>query len=119
MAKYERKEKELFQVVEDTLSICGELTRDVDVSIYALVAFDHSTGKWVKFAKETHKSGYAIAMLKAERGTQFDNTGKEAVVPLLKMGIVNKSLVEKAVGGSEQLDNEIIGICLAQGLVIL
>lgn len=119
MARYERKEKEFLQITEDTLSIFGELTRDVDVSAYNLVAFDHSTGKWVKFEKETHKTGYAVAMIKGVRGKEFDNTGREALVPLLKMGIVEKGLVEKAAGGAENLDNETIGICLAQGLAIL
>ncbi|AYV94697.1 hypothetical protein [Fusobacterium necrophorum] len=116
MAKYERKEKELAQIVEDTLTIAGVVKQDEDVDLYSLVAYNHSEEKWVKFVKETHKTGFAIAMVKKEKGTEFDNTGKDDVVPLLKIGIVNKEVVKKAFS---ELDEETVGICLAQGLAIL
>ncbi|EFS20598.1 hypothetical protein FSBG_00095 [Fusobacterium gonidiaformans 3-1-5R] len=116
MARYDRKEKELVQIVEDTLTIAGVVKQDEDVNLYSLVAYNHSEDKWVKFVKETHKTGFAVAMVKQAKGIEFDNTGKDVVVPLLKIGIVNKEVVKKAFS---ELDQETVGICLAQGLAIL
>lgn len=116
MARYDRKEKELVQIVEDTLTIAGVVKQDENVNLYSLVAYNHSEEKWVKFVKETHKTGFAVAMVKQAKGIEFDNTGKDVVVPLLKIGIVNKEVVKKAFS---ELDEETVGICLAQGLAIL
>lgn len=116
MARYDRKEKELVQIVEDTLTIAGVVKQDENVNLYSLVAYNHSEEKWVKFVKETHKTGFAVAMVKQAKGIEFDNTGKDVVVPLLKIGIVNKEVVKKAFS---ELDQETVGICLAQGLAIL